>query len=388
MKFLHFDCVAGASGDMILGALLDGHVPFKYLQSELQKIALNDYTIQLNNTEKHHISAKKFDVICNESSTHRHLSDIIKLINQGSLPDFVKENSISVFKLIGEQEAKIHNIPVEKIHFHEVGATDSIVDIVGIFICLDYLKPETIYASALPVSSGMLQAAHGTLPVPAPATLAILKNYPLKSLNIEGELVTPTGAAIIKHVSKGLIPAEYTFNIKHIGYGAGSKEFKDIPNFLRIWSGEINLRSTIESLLQLETNIDDMNPEIYPFVLNKLYSAGINDAWLTPVTMKNGRPGTEITVLLKEELIEQVKNILFRETTTIGFRYMKIQRDILPRTVKKIDSPWGKVQVKVMELEGRKKLMPEYKECERIALSHNISIREVYDTISSLKLEK
>jgi len=388
MTFIYFDCIAGASGDMILGAFLDGHVPFKHLKRELQKLDITGYTLELNDTLKHHISAKKFNVICEDSSTHRYLKDIVELINKSTLNNFVKQNSIAVFNLLGEQEAKIHNIAIEKVHFHEVGAIDSIIDIVGAFICLDYLEADAIYSSALPVSKGTVNAAHGTLPLPAPATLAILKDFPLKTLNIEGELVTPTGAAILKHISIGLIPENSSVKIEHIGYGAGTKNFESLPNFIRIWKGTISTSSLTETLLQLETNIDDMNPEIYPFILEKLYSVGVNDAWLTNVIMKNGRPGTQITVLLDHAKLDQVKEIFFNETTTIGFRYMPVQREVLPRELKQIDSPWGEIQVKEIKLNGKKKLLPEYKECERIASTKNISIQEVYDTIKALLTTK
>jgi len=384
MTFIYFDCISGVSGDMIIGAFLDGLVPFKHLESELQKLNLSGYKLELNNTLKHHITARKFDVICEKDVPHRHLQDITKLISESTLSNYVKQNSIAVFDLLGEQEAKIHNIPVEKVHFHEVGAIDSIIDITGSFICLDYIKPDLIYSSQLPVSYGTFKAAHGTLPVPAPATLAILKDFPLKSLDIDGELVTPTGAAILKHISRGVLPSESAFRIHKTGYGAGSKDFKELPNFLRIWQGTIEIGDMKSGLLQLQTNIDDMNPEIYPYILEKLYDAGINDAWLTNVIMKHGRPGIQLTVLLVHDILQQVKEIIFNETTTIGFRYIPVQREILPRTIIQIDSPWGKVQVKQVELNGENKIFPEYSECQRIAKKHNISIADVYKTIQSL----
>jgi pyridinium-3,5-bisthiocarboxylic acid mononucleotide nickel chelatase len=388
MKFIYFDCISGASGDMILAAFLDGHVPFVHLKDELQKLQLSGYTLELNDTLKHHISSKKFNVICNDTSGHRHLSNITDLIDKSSLSTYVKENSIAVFKLLGEQEAKVHNIPLEKVHFHEVGAIDSIIDIVGAFICLDFIKADAIYASALPISYGTFKAAHGTLPVPAPATLAILKDFPLRSIQIEGELVTPTGAAIIKHIAQGQLPSGQIIKNEKIGYGAGSKDFKELPNFIRIWQGTLQTDIQNETLLQLETNIDDMNPEIYPFVLDKLFKQGVRDVWLTNVIMKNGRPGNQLTVLLNPDILEQVKRIIFKETTTIGFRYTSVQRETLPRELSLIDSPWGKVQVKAVELNGQKRFFPEYKECERIAGEHQISILEVYDAIKLLVIKE
>jgi pyridinium-3,5-bisthiocarboxylic acid mononucleotide nickel chelatase len=387
MNFIYFECIAGVSGDMILGAFLDGLVPYDYLSNELHKLKVSGYTLELNDTLKHHISAKKFNVIYRDTSSHRHLKDIIALIDESTLSPYIKENSIAVFKLLGEQEAQIHNIAIEKVHFHEVGAIDSIIDIVGAFICLEYVSPQLIYSSELPVSKGFIKAAHGTLPVPAPATLAILKDYPLKSVDIDGELVTPTGAALIKHFSQGLLPSDAVFQIEKLGYGAGSKDFETLPNFIRIWQGSQTKSSPAETMIQLDTNIDDMNPEIYPFILEKLYEAGINDAWLTNVIMKHGRPGSQISVLLKADLLGKVKQIIFNETTTIGFRYHQVNREILKRKVKQIDSPWGKVQIKETEFNGEKKAYPEYKECERIAHANNVSIGQVYDTIKALLIK-
>ena len=384
MTFIYFDCISGASGDMIIGAFLDGLVPFKHLESELQKLNLDGYTLELKETSKHHIAAKKFDVKCEDNTSHRHLQDIVKLISESTLSNYVKQNSIAVFNLLGEQEAKIHNIPVQKVHFHEVGAIDSIIDITGCFICLDYIKPDLIYSSHLPVSYGTFKAAHGILPVPAPATLAILQDFPLKSVDVDGEIVTPTGAAILKHISRGLLPLDSIFRINKNGYGAGSKDFKELPNFVRIWQGVIEFVDLKSSLLQLQTNIDDMNPEIYPYVLEKLYDVGINDAWLTNVIMKQGRPGIQLTVLLESEILQQVKEIIFKETTTIGFRYTRVQREILPRKILHVDSPWGKIQVKQIELNNEKKIFPEYSECQRIARTHKISISDVYKAIQSL----
>ena len=384
MKFLYFDCFAGSSGDMILGAFMDNLVPFEYLKDELQKINLKNYELKLSDTSRHHIAAKKFDVITKEKTTSRHLSDIEKLISESDHTDYIKQNSIEVFRLLGKAEAKIHNIALEKVHFHEVGAVDSIIDIVGAFICLDYLKPEIIYTSPLPISHGTFQAAHGVLPVPAPATLGILSNYPQRKINVNGELVTPTGASIIKHISQGPLPEGVDLEIEETGYGAGNKDFKEIPNLLRIWLGSISESKTVETLLQIETNIDDMNPEIYPFVMEKLLDIGVNDVWLQNIQMKKSRPGIKLSVLCTTEKMDEVKKILFTETSTIGIRYMPVKREILQRKNTTIDSSWGKIKVKQTEYAGKITLHPEYEECKRIALENNLPLLFVYNKINEL----
>ncbi|MCB0281786.1 MAG: nickel pincer cofactor biosynthesis protein LarC [Calditrichaeota bacterium] len=382
MKLLYFDCFAGISGDMILGAFVNNLVPFDYLKDQLLKINLSDYQLQHNDTHRHHIAATKLDVICNDTKKSRHLSDIETLINESTLPQYVKENSIAVFRILGKHEAKIHNIPIERVHFHEVGAIDSIVDIVGTFICLDYIKADVVFSSPLPLTHGTVKAAHGILPVPAPATMAILEDYPLRSLDVSGELVTPTGAAIIKHISAGTLPENLEVKIEKTGYGAGSKDFKQIPNLLRIWISLTSENYEKDSLIQIETNIDNMNPEIYPYVIDKLLQSGANDAWLTSTIMKKGRPATQISVLCRAENSEIIKSILFSDTTTIGVRQFFVTRDKLKRSTKKIDSPWGSIAVKEITYNGKRKLVAEYEECRRLAEDSGKTITKMYEEVN------
>lgn len=383
MKFIYLDCIGGASGDMLLASFIDGLVPADFLKGQLTKLNLTGYDFNISAVLKHYITAKKIDIVVQNDSSHRHLNDIVALINSSDLNDTIKKNAIAIFNLLGEQEAKIHNIPLEKIHFHEVGAIDSIMDIVGSCICFDYLNVQAIYSSELPVSYGTVKSAHGMLPVPAPATLAILHDYPLKKVNIIGELVTPTGAAIIKHFSKGLLPDNYSFIVEKIGYGAGSRDFEEVPNLLRTWLCKKN-KGDSTSILQVEVNIDDMNPEIYPYIIGKLLDLGVNDVWHHNITMKHGRPASQLTILTEEKLLETVKSLLFSETTTIGFRYFTVKREILERKIIEIPSPWGKIKVKEIIWNTSRKITPEYKECKRISEENNIPLIEVYKKIENL----
>ncbi len=367
---------------MLLGAFLDGFVPLKHLRNELQKISIGSYELQLTETSRHHISAKKFTVeVKQDQHGHRHLSDILKTIDRSDLSEFVKQNSAAVFQKLGEEEARIHSIPLEKVHFHEVGAVDSIVDIVGVFICLNYLQPEAVYASPLPVSKGSVDAAHGVLPIPAPATLSLLRGYPLTYLDIDAELVTPTGAALVSHIASGMLPEHQSFSIERIGYGAGSKDFQQVPNLLRIWSGELNEAFDKETAIQIETNIDDLNPEIYPYLQEKLFAAGVMDVSIYPNIMKKGRPGVLLTVLCDPGLFAEIRQILFKETSSIGFRYHYVAREMLPRSIKKVDSPWGKLKVKEVRFGKEVRWLPEYEECKRIAEEKGQSLQEVYKKV-------
>jgi len=382
MKFLYFDAVGGVAGDMIIAAFLDGLVPFDYLQENLARLDLSDYQLEVSDTRRHHIGAKKFTVRSSDN-TPRHLADIIRLIEKSSLPHGVKEGAVKIFRDLGEHESRIHKIPLEKVHFHEVGAVDSIIDIVGALICVDFLKPEKIYSSPLPISRGLIKAAHGTLPVPAPATLELLKNFPLNYLPIEGELVTPTGAVLIRNLSRGELPARERFTIEKIGYGAGSRDFPEIPNLLRIWMGELIAQPEYQTVVQIETNIDDMNPEFYPYLQERLLDAGAMDVAFYSGIMKKGRPGTLVTILADASLLPQIREILYRETSTIGFRYFSVNREKLPREEKTIDSPWGKMRIKEVVWEGSRRRIPEYEECRRLARELNIPLPEIYQQVQA-----
>lgn len=380
MKYIYIDAIGGASGDMLLGAFLDGLVPLEHFEKTLAKLKLAGCRIEVRNTHRHQIGAKKFTV---HSSYHAHraLPDIIELIERSDLKDSIRQQTISVFRKLGEQEARIHQVPIEKVHFHEVGGVDSIVDIAGTFICLDYLQPGKILTSPLPVSRGLVQSSHGTLPVPAPATLALLQDYPLRYQSIQEELVTPTGAALISSISDGQLTGYFNFTVSKIGYGAGSRTFKQLPNLLRIWTGQLSDSSGMENILQIETNIDDMNPEFYPHLQQLLFNAGALDAAIYPGIMKKGRPGSLISILADPSKLPHIRKILYEQSSTIGFRYFTVQREKLQREVKKIDSPWGKLKIKIVRYLDMEKWIPEYEECLRIANETGVELPIIYNQI-------
>ena len=383
MKFLYIECVGGISGDMLIGSFLDGLVPFEHLQQELQKLPLNQYRLELQEETRHHISGKRFRVqVTTSEVARRHLSDIVNLLESSQLSAFVKENSIQTFQSLARVEARIHATTVDRVHFHEVGALDSIIDIVGTFICLEYLHPVSIYHSPIPVSRGRIDTAHGKLPVPAPATLALLVGRPLQYLDIEGELVTPTGAALLAHIARGPLPTSQTFSIQQIGYGLGESDFPELPNFLRIWLGEFPIETQKETVLQVETHIDDVNPEIYPYLMERLYQCGVQDVALYSNIMKKGRPGILVSILCDTALLPQVKEILFTETSTIGLRYFPVYREKLARKLITVHSPWGDIQVKKVLINGKQRLLPEFEECKRIAQISKRSLWEVYQELT------
>ncbi len=379
MKIAFFDTIAGISGDMTLGAMIHAGLPIEYLRTELGKLGLQGFEIEAMHVERNGITAVQCEVSVSAVSQHgRHLSQILDLISGSALPDRVKKDASDIFSIIGAAEAKIHNVPVGKIHFHEVGAVDSIVDIVGAAIGLHYFGTDAVYST--PVKLGMggtIPAAHGTLPVPAPATIEILRGYPVVSSDIPYELTTPTGAAIIKTLSSGLLNRE-TFVPLSIGYGSGQREMREIPNILRLIVAEYDPAGIEDEIISIETNIDDMNPEIYPHVIEKLLDAGARDAYLTPVVMKKGRPGILLTVLAAQHEFDAVLKILQRETTTIGIRYSRKQRKILERSGIMVETEFGKVRMKEVTRDGGTEYIPEYEECKKIADSRQLPLIEVY----------
>jgi pyridinium-3,5-bisthiocarboxylic acid mononucleotide nickel chelatase len=375
----YFDTVAGISGDMTLGALIDAGLPLDYLRPELRKLNLTGFEVEAKHVEINGITAVKLDVVVSTPDTHhRHFSEIKKLIESSVLAAEVKDTSLSIFYTLAQAEAKIHNVPAEKIHFHEVGAIDSIVDIVGTAIGLAYLGVKAVYSSPVKVGApSTVKSAHGMIPTPAPATLEILRGYPVVFTDIPGELTTPTGAAIIKTLSRGVLTFE-SIKFNRIGYGAGTKRFEQLPNVLRIGIGMITSPEKGEEILAVEANIDDMNPELYPHVIEKLLSSGARDAFLTPVIMKKGRPGTMITVLCTPENRDTVINTLLAETTTIGVRYRLMYRKVLKRVEKTVETEFGKIMMKSVEIDGKEYTKPEFEECKRIAEKFNIPLIEVY----------
>jgi hypothetical protein len=389
MNVALFDIITGISGDMTIGALIDAGADFDHLKNEINKLNLQGFELTLTSLQRNYITAAKFDVnIQHQPHYHTHLKDINQIIDNSSLSDFVKHTSKKIFGLIGTAEAKIHNIPLEQIHFHEVGAIDSIVDIVGTCICLESLGIEKIYTSPVKLGKGLINTQHGVMPNPAPATLEILKDYPVNFTDIDFELTTPTGAALVKTLSSGIYDNGSISNIKikKIGFGSGTFDIKESPNLLRVILCDADLSSFLnsEKMVVIETNIDDMNPQIYPYVMEKLFEAGANDVFYYNVMMKKGRPGVLLSVLTSESLLEKTLDIIYTETTTLGVRVSRIERHKLKRDIKEIDTSFGKLKVKVAELNNLKnhfKITPEFEDCKRIAKEQKKPLHEIYNRL-------
>ncbi|MBU3214904.1 nickel pincer cofactor biosynthesis protein LarC [Clostridium estertheticum] len=436
MKILYYDCFSGISGDMNLGALLDLGIDGKYLVDELSKLNLNGYEIKVSRDIRKGIEGTKVDVLLQEHNhehsheevselhlhdhhhedshgehnhehihndnegahTHvhtgiehihkeqRNLNDIEKIINLSELSSKVKELSMKIFMKVALAEAKVHGKPLYEIHFHEVGAVDSIVDIVGAAICLNYLNVDKIMSSSVELGGGFVKCAHGLIPVPAPATVEILKGIPVKLGAVPFETTTPTGAAILA-ANVCEFKDDNNFIINKIGYGIGNRD-TEIPNVLRVMlveqadkvSNEEYDDETVEQII--ECNIDDMNPELYEYIIDMVFNEGALDAYITPIIMKKGRPSVKISILCEEDKTTRMKEILFRETTTLGVRSFKVDKTKLKREFIKINTSYGEVTVKESYYKGEKiKSKFEYEECKRIAKSTGVPISEVYEKL-------
>lgn len=379
MTFAYFDTIGGVSGDMTLGAFVSAGVPLDYLSAELRKLGLEGYELSATHVERSGIVATKVDVtISGEQHHYRHLKDISAIIDNSSLSIGVKETAKSIFWKVAVGEAKVHNSTPERVHFHEVGALDSIVDIVGAAVCLEYLKIDHVYSSPVKLGNGgQINTQHGVMPVPTPATIEILKGYPTVLTSIGAELTTPTGAAIIKALSKGMLSSE-RMRVERIGYGAGTREIEEIPNLLRIIVGQLDAGYATDEIVSVETNIDDMNPEIYPFVLEKLTEAGAHDAYLVPILMKKGRPGMLLSVLVERSKLDPILSILFLETTTLGVRIQPIERRKVSRSSRQVQTSFGTVTVKVIRKDEVEYLVPEFEECKRLSRDRAIPLKDVY----------
>lgn len=392
MKILYYDCFAGISGDMNLGAMIDLGVDKDLLTSELAKLNLSGYKIEVCRNKRHHIEGTRVNVILTdkkETHPHRNLNDIEHIIDSSSLNENIKTISKTMFQKLAEAESKIHGKPINEIHFHEVGAVDSIVDIVGSAICYDFLKVDKVICSRIELGGGFVKCKHGTLPVPAPATMEILKDIPVKTGAVQSETTTPTGAAILMTLVN-----EFTdktdFTINKTGYGIGSKEM-DIPNILRVCLGEAVEASSYgtdvkkEKAVVIECNIDDMNPELYEHVMEKLFNNGALDTYLSSIIMKKSRPGNILSVLCRPDKEKEIIEILFKETTTLGVRKYSVDKFNLKRDFKKIKTKYGEITVKTAYYNDKIiRVKPEYEECKRIAKEKNISIQEIYNEISNL----
>lgn len=379
MKTAYFDTIGGVSGDMTLGAFVSAGIAVNDLIQELSGLQLTGFELQARHIERNGIVAVKVDVVISEQPHyHRHLKDIEELIDRGTLNGAVKERAKKIFRTVAAAEATVHNTDIEKVHFHEVGAIDSLIDIVGAAICIEKLGIQRIYSSPVKTGNGgFVNSQHGKLPIPTPATMEILKGYPTVLTGIPYELATPTGAAIIRTLSDGMLASE-NMTVERIGYGAGGREISEVPNLLRLLIGELAPEYSTEDLVSIETNIDNMNPELYPYVIEQLLSAGALDAYLIPILMKKGRAGMILSTLVERARIDTLLAVLFSETTTLGVRLQPVGRKKLPRQMRTIDTSFGSVNVKAVLHEGKEHLHVEFEECKRIAQQHKLPLREVY----------
>jgi pyridinium-3,5-bisthiocarboxylic acid mononucleotide nickel chelatase len=383
MKVLSYDCFSGISGDMNLGAMIDLGIDHKYLIDQLNKLNLPGWELVVEKDQRHGITGTKATVRkTRHEHAHRHMSDIENIITSSSLDEKTKKLSLIIFSKIAEAEAKVHNVPVDHVHFHEVGAVDSIIDVVGAAICFNALDVDAVHVGTLELGGGMVMCDHGLLPVPAPATAEIVKDMPVRKGGVDFEATTPTGAAIIAALATTFEPA-ISVRIEKTAYGIGHKEHPKVPNVLRIFLGEINggNQGGHEALL-LECNIDDMNPEFFDHISSRLFKAGASDVYFSNLIMKKGRPGTLLSVICETELGEKIKEIIFMESTSIGIRTIQFRKDTLARKFEKVNTVYGEITVKRSFLDGKEvSCKPEYEECRKIAEEKGIAIKEVYNRI-------
>ena len=385
MRTLYFDCFAGASGDMILGAMVAAGVDPDTLREQLSLLNVDGFKIDFETADRSGLSATYARVETTDQTKHRHLSHIRRIIEESGVSAAAKELSLRIFARLAEAEARVHNEPIEKVHFHEVGALDAIVDVVGAAICFDLLKIDRFVSSPLHVGSGMTEMAHGRFPVPPPAVAELLRGVPFYSGEIKGELLTPTGAAIITTVCQeyGPIPRIKT---ERTGYGAGTRQYEDFPNVLRVLIGETETAdisaarhdSASERLWMIETNLDDASPQIVGHVMDRAFETGALDCYFTPVQMKKNRPGVLLSVLCEPDKKEAVMKLLFTETTTLGIRSYEVERRALRRSVVSVETQYGPISVKVAHLNGRVvNEMPEFEDCLKAANEANVPLKVV-----------
>ncbi len=399
MKILYYDCFSGISGDMNLAAMIDLGVPVEHLVEELKKLDIMGYSIEANSSIKMGITGTKISVKPDDHQhshghghghshahghghghhhhdEHRTYKRIKKIILSSDLKQEVKNTSIDIFEKVAIAEAKIHSKTVDDVHFHEVGAIDSIVDIVGAAICFHYLKPDKVICSSVQLGGGFVNCAHGKFPVPAPATAEILKDIPVKLGIVEHETTTPTGAAILASLVD-----EFTdtpeFKINKTAYGIGHMDF-EIPNVLRVHIADIYEENTRQFATMLECNIDDMPGEHFEFIMDRLFEEGAHDVFLNPIIMKKSRPGIILSVLCSSKDEYQMKDILFTESTTLGIRSYKVEKSSLEREIRTVNTRFGKIEVKVARQNGIDlKLKPEYEQCKKASIEHNVPLRDV-----------
>ena len=384
MRIAHFDCFSGISGDMTLAALFDAGVPVEPVRAGLASLGL-PITLEIEKVRKGGFAATQVRIETPEETTHRFLADIEAIISRGNLTDRQRTLASKIFLRLAKAEATVHGLPLEKVHFHEVGALDSIADIVGAAIGLDLLGVERFSSGPVAVGSGTVQCAHGLMPVPAPGTVELLKGVPLRSSPVQAELTTPTGAAILTSLVDEWIE-QPAMTIERVGHGAGRKNFVEQPNLLRLFIGtraeatEASLAGAeVDQVWVLETNLDDVPGEVIGYCHDLLFAAGALDVFTTPIMMKKNRPAVLLSVLAEGAKVSALEEVLFRETQTFGIRRFAVQRDKLHRRAHTVATPWGPVQGKLGWLEGRPAIFtPEYEDCARLARVQGVSLQEVF----------
>lgn len=380
-RIAYLDCFAGISGDMLLGALIDVGWPEHNLRELIGKLKLGDVQLKVERVSKRGIGATQVNIVSSPYQPHRGLRDLASIVMQAELSQPIQERAISALTLLAEAESQVHGVPVDRIHFHEVGAVDTIVDIVGALTGFEELDIEEVYCGALPWSRGTVKTEHGILPVPPPAVALLLRDVPVVGADIEGETVTPTGATLARTLAKqfGAMPS---MRVRNVGYGAGQRDWPDRPNVLRLTIGEAQETTDgliVERLVQLSCNVDDMNPEWYASLMKQLQDANALDVWLTPVQMKKNRPGIVVEVLCRSEDAAKLRDDLFRHSTTLGVRETEVTRHSLPRRIETIDTCYGTVRMKVATLsDGTVRASPEHEDCVSRANERGVSVGDVW----------
>jgi uncharacterized protein (TIGR00299 family) protein len=381
MKTAYLDAFSGLSGDMMVGALLDAGADAVALDPAMAGLGLHGYRISTRRKDVSGIAATKFDVEVLEPQPERHLSEIIAMINRAALTPRATRTAIAIFEALADSEAKVHRTTREHVHFHEVGAVDSIIDIVGTAWALDQLDIATLLVSPLPMGAGFARSRHGIIPVPAPATAELLAGFPLRLGDGPSEMVTPTGAAILKALARSA-PSITNFEIERIGYGAGTKDFADRPNLLRLMIGRECANFATDDLVEISANIDDLNPQIYGHLSDRLFAAGARDVTLTPTIMKKGRPAVTLTVLAEAAARDHLAQLIFTETSTIGLRFHAVSRLKLERKSIEVETRFGRIRVKVsatLDSTSPITVAPEYDDCQRAALTHDAPLKLVME---------
>ena len=387
MKVAHFDCFSGISGDMLLGAVIDAGVPAGTIRAALDSLGL-PIKLEVERVIRCGFAATKATIEAADQEDYRFLPDVEAIIARGALSARQRELAIGIFRKIAAAEAAVHGMPLERVHFHEVGALDSIADIVGAAVGLDRLGVERFTSSPVPTGTGTVKAAHGIMPVPTPGTLELLKGVPLAASKIEFELTTPTGAAILTSVV-----TEYTTTpamvVERVGHGAGTKDFLDRPNILRLMVGTHHSpfstdHSSSDTVIVLETNLDDVAPEIIGFCTERLFAAGALDVFVVQGQMKKGRPGFMVSVICEPAKAADLEAVLFRETATFGIRRHIAERSKLSREAITVETPWGPVKAKRGQRSGFEIITPEYEDCARVAREHGVPLREVYRVVQKI----